>query len=98
MEPRGGLWKHLGSVFGHLCEILGVQVGFGLIFNIFSRSFGSQNGTKNHSGEAKNNEVASGTDLNRFLRDFGNEMNGFKSIICVLAEYVVKCMSTFQYS
>ena len=32
LEPRGGVWKHLGSVVGHLCEILGGQAGFVLIF------------------------------------------------------------------
>ena len=24
LEPRGGLWKHLGIIFGYLCATLGV--------------------------------------------------------------------------
>ena len=52
LELRGGLWKHLGIIFGYLCGILGVQVGSGVIFNNFSQNFGSQSGSQNRSGEA----------------------------------------------
>ena len=43
-------------------------------------------------------EVASGIDFNRFLRDFGSEINVSNSTSCVFVEYEVKSMSTFQYS
>ena len=33
LERRGGLWKHLGIIFGLLCAILGVQAGLGMIFH-----------------------------------------------------------------
>ena len=36
VEPRGGLWKHLGIIFGNLCATLGVQAGLGRIFSKFS--------------------------------------------------------------
>ena len=98
LEPRGGVWKHLGSVVGHLCEILGGQAGFVMIFCQFWQNFGSQNGSKNRSGEATKNDVDSGADFNWFLIDFGTEMIVFKITICVIVEYDVKCMSTFQYS
>ena len=54
LEPRGGFWKHLGIIFGHLCMILSVQACLGMIFNQFSQNFGSQNGSQNRSREAKN--------------------------------------------
>ena len=98
LEPRGSFWKHLGIIFGHLCLILSVQACLGMIFNQFSRNFGSQNGSQNCSREAKKHEVASGTDFNRFLRDFGSEMNVSNTTNCALVECDVKCMSTFHHS
>ena len=97
MELRGGLWTHLGIIFGNLCATLGVQAGLGGIFSKISANFGSPNGGQNRSGEAKKSDVASVTDFNGFLRDFGSEMNVSNSTICVFVEYDVKCMSTFQY-
>ena len=69
-----------------------------MIFNKFSRNFGFQNGSENRSGEPKKHEVASSIDFNRFLRDFGSEINVPNSTICVFVEYEVKSMSIFQHS
>ena len=62
-----GLWRigrHLGSIFGHLPKVLGVQGSFGLIFNKCCMNFGSQNQSKNRSAEAAENEVVSETHFN----------------------------------
>ena len=98
LEPRGGLWNHLRIISCHLCATLGAQVGLRMIFNKFSWNFRSQNGSENRSGEPKKHEVVSGIDYNRFLRDFGREINVCNSTNCVFVEYEVKSMSTFQYS